>query len=482
MAFFFPECARKPFYRTFYDSLSAVERGIILREFVGVTYRRRYQFFKRNKYSHPQSAFKHNLYQSAQRQNRRFCIRRRIWRKKELLPAYLELIFRHYVLGFVVQILRKRHGDELLAESGCYPDAPLILAALEWFAEHESELDGLIAEQIEQLLLEDSRHLYLYCLRAFYIVRGLTGEPRLQTAIARSLRYRVGGSVALGAELEFSNLGYRASFEHSFGRHGQDQPFNNFIYFHHFFLEDVTWRLGGYLDHHVRLRRFMPVPWIGGFFEYNLVRLDYPRRYSLPLTRDPGFLARYIQQVIAFNHRVAPHSLHLNVECVGGADAEMLQVPQLSDYLCMLLLGGDLMMGDDGRIVESRFARNELIKMVQQRRHESLFDQIHRLVTEFAFLRLSSKRGYDDWLSLILALAGFNRVSDFEHYCLEPLGDLLHWAHQPQPLNDGDIEGFMLKVEQGMSADSSLDKVLMQCHLQRVRRWLNQQNDRLRSH
>lgn len=133
-------------------------------------------------------------------------------------------------------------------------------------------------------------------------------------------------------------------------------------------------------------------------------------------------------------------------------------------------------------MVESRFARNELIKMVQQRRHESLFDHIHRLVTEYAFLRLSGKRDYDDWLSLILALAGFNRVSDFEHYCLEPLGDLLHWAHQPQSLDVNDIDIFLLKVEQGMLADSSLDRVLVQCHLQRVRRWLNQQNDRLRAH
>lgn len=487
MAFFVPECAQQPFYRTFYASLSAVERGIMLREFVGVTYRRRYQFFKRNKYSHPQAAFKHNLYQSAQRQCRRFCIKRRIWRKKELLPAYLELIFRHYVLGFVVQMLRKRHGDELSAEAGCYPDAPLVLAALEWFSEHEAEIGSLIGEHIQQVMVEDSRHLYLYCLRAFHVVRQLSEEPRLQAAVARSLRYRVGGHVALGAELEFSNLGYKASFEHSFARHGQDQPFNNFIYFHHFFLEDVTWRLGGYLDHHVRLRRFLPVPWIGGFFEYNLVRLDYPRRYSLPLTRDPGFLARYIQQVIAFNHRVAPHSLHLNIECVvvpDGDDAglDTLQVPQLTDYLCMLLLGGDLMMGEDGKMVESRFARNELIKMVQQRHHESLFDNVHRLVTEYAFLRLSAKRGYDDWLSLILALAGFNRVSDFEHYCLEPLGDLLHWAHQPQPLDVSSIESFLAKVEQGMLTDLSLDKVLVQCHLQRVRRWLNRQNDRLRFH
>ncbi|MCK4622884.1 MAG: hypothetical protein KAT62_11795 [Desulfuromonadales bacterium] len=476
MSFFFSEHAQHPFYGTFYGRLSAVERGMVLREFIGVTYRRRFQFFKRHRFHHPQSAFKNNLYLAAQRQDRRFCIRRRIWRKKQLLPAYLELIFRHYVLGFVVQMIRKRHARVLPTEPGCYPDAPLILAALEWFAEHEPELEALIKQQIAQVLAEDSRHLYLYCLRAFHITRQLCDALPLQAAVTRSLRYRIGGQVPLGAELEFSNLGYRASFEHSFGRHGQDQPFRNFIYFHQFFLEDVSWRLGGYLDHHVRLRRYLSVPWIGGFFEYNLVRIDYPRRYSLPLTRDPGFLARYIQRVVAFNRCVAPHSLHLNVECV---DQGALLVPQLSDYLCLLLLGGDLTVDDDGRLCERRFARNELIKMVQQRRHESLFDHIHHLVTEYAFLRLSATRGYDDWLSLILALAGFNRVSDLGRYCLEPLGDLLYWAHQPQALAGQEIESFLAKVEQGMLADSSLDKVLVQCHLRRLRHWLERQNARL---
>lgn len=478
MAFYFPEYAQRPFYRTLYGRLTAVERGMVLREFIGVTYRRRFQFFKQHHFHHPLSAFKHNLQLAAKRQGRRFCISRRIWRKVQQRPAYLELIFRHYVLGFVVQLLRKHHGCELNPEMGCYPDAPLILAALEWFAEHEEVVTALIQHEIEQVVAENSRHLYLYCLRAFWVTHQLCDRAQLAAAVGRSQRYCAGGQVPLGAELEFSNLGHRASFEHSFARHRQDQPFCNFIYFHHFFLEDISWRLGGYLDHHVRLRRYLPVPWIGGFFEYNLVRIDYPRRYSLPLTRDPGFLARYIQQVTAFNHRVAPHSLHLNVECLATDD---LEVPQFSDYLCLLLLGGDLRVDEDGALRERRFARNELIKMVQQRCHESLFDRSRHLVTEYAFLRLSGQREYDDWLSLIIALTAFNRVTDFERYCLEAQGELLHWAHRPQPLTESQIELFMAKVERGISADPSLDRMLVRCHVQRIRRWLQRQNDQLHS-
>lgn len=478
MAYYFPSYAQGSLYRAVYEQLSAVERGMVLREFVGVTYRRRFQFFKRHHFHAPQRAFKSNLQLAAQRQDKRFCIRSHVWRKKQQRPAYLELIFRHYLLGFVVQLIRKQHRHHVLSEPGCYPDAPYVLAALEWFIANKSSIEPLIAEQVAAVEAEDCRHLYLYCLRAFIVARGLCDSDSLSLAVAHSCESRVGGQVPLGAELEFSNLGHKASFEHSFLHHQRDQPYCNFIYFHQFFLEDVSWRLGGYLDHHVRLRRYLPVPWIGGFFEYNLVRIDYPRRFSLPLTRDPGFLARYIYCVVAFSDRVAPHSLHLNVEDVDQGHKE---VPVLSDYLCLLLLGGDLGCNEDGGLIERRFARNELIKMVEQRQHTSLFDQLSHRVTEFAFLRLNSAHNTESWLSLVLVLLGYNRSSSFDRYCLEPVGELIPWAHDPQPVSESDIYSFLAKVKRGLEADSSLDADLIESHLDRVSRWLQRENSRIRA-
>ena len=477
MPFFFPKHAQNSAYQQRYEQLSAVERGMVLREFIGVTYRRRFQFFRRHHFHKPYRAFKNNLQLAAQKQDKKFYISRRIWRKKPQVAAYLKLIFRHYILGFTVQLLRKQHLVQLQPEPGCYPDAPLILAALEWFTAHEDAINPLIDAEVEQVMAEDSRHLYLYCLRAFLLTRTLVQADTLAEAVQRSFSFRVGGSVPLGAELEFSNLGHRAAFEHSFARHKQDQPYCNFIYFHHFFLEDVSWRLGGYLDHHVRLRRFMPVPWIGGFFEYNLVRIDYPRRFSLPLTLDPGFLARYILQVVAFNKTVQPHSLHLNVECLTPVADE---VADLSDYICLLLLGGDLAQDASGVWSERRFARNELMKMVQLRQHPSLFDHERHKVLEYAFLRLQDGRSSDQWLSLIIALIGFNRVTNFTKYCLEPLGELLHWAHDPRPLEDGQIDSFLHKVARGLSGDDLLPTPVADEHMVKLKEWLYQQNNKLR--
>lgn len=477
MAYYFPTYAHNTEYSVLYEQLSTVERGMVLREFVGVTYRRRFQFFKRHHFHAPQRAFKSNLQLAAQRQDKRFRIRNHIWRKQVSRPAYLELIFRHYLLGFVVQLIRKRSGQDLHPESGCYPDAPYVLAALEWFQDNRLAVDSMIVQQVEEVSCESCRHLYLYCLRAFFIARKLCDSDSLSRAVAKSCRSRVGGNVPLGAELEFSNLGYRASFEHSFLRHQRDQPYCNFIYFHHYFLEDVSWRLGGYLDHHVRLRRYLPVPWIGGFFEYNLVRIDYPRRFSLPLTRDPGFLARYIQRVVDFNPQLAPHSMHLNVECVSLGRKE---VPTFSDYICMLLLGGDLGCDDKGVLTERRFARNELIKMVQLRQHTSLFDHLSHHVTEFAFIRLKKSHTDDDWLSLILVLLGYNRSCRFDKYCLEPLGELLHWAHEPKALSVDQITEFVTKVRRGLLVDKGLDVELVAAHMQKVEKWLWCENGRIR--
>jgi hypothetical protein len=284
--------------------------------------------------------------------------------------------------------------------------------------------------------------------------------------------------VPLGAELEFSNLGYRASFDHMFLRHAREKTYHNFIYFHHFFLGDVSWRLGGYLDHHVRLRRYFPVPWIGGFFEYALVRMDYPRRYSMPLTRDPGFLALYIHSVINFVPQIKPHSLHLNVEVFPNPDADL---PELSDYLCLLLLGGDLQMDGDGKIREQRLCRHELMKMIRQREHLSLFDSRSHKVNEYAFLRLHAGCSPEVWTKIILALKGFNAVSRVGDDAGEPINDLALWARRPHALNQRQIEAFVRRVRHGLEVERAYSPAELNRYMGDLTDILVQENQRLQA-
>jgi len=59
MSFFFPKHAASSDLQTLYLNLSPVERLMVLREFIGVTYRRRFQFFRPLR--HFPSSFRRNL-------------------------------------------------------------------------------------------------------------------------------------------------------------------------------------------------------------------------------------------------------------------------------------------------------------------------------------------------------------------------------------------------------------------------------------
>jgi hypothetical protein len=239
----------------------------------------------------------------------------------------------------------------------------------------------------------------------------------------------------------------------------------------------VSWRLGGYLDHQIRLRRHRPAPWVGGYLEYSLVRLDYLRKLSMPLCQDPGFLARYLEEVVAFTHDIAPHSLHLNLEDPRAGTER----PTLEDYLCLLLLGGDLRRTEAGVLLEHRFADNELRGIVQQRKHFSPYDNHHHLVTEFSFLRLWRKgqRSYG-YLPVIMALKGFQWAYDIRSYCREPAGDMLLWAHRPKPLADGAISRFLHQVESGLIREGAHNRGLISVQVEQIRTILEGYQDQLR--
>lgn len=479
MAFFFPAHMSSSRYASMYAELSAVERIMLLREFIGVTYRNRFLFFQRHDYhAYYAAPFQHNLQVAAKREYRRMHIPRHVWRKREIVPQYLRLIYRHYVLGFAVQLLRKYHAHDLPPpQPRCYPDAVHVLDALQWFLAHEAEINQRIEICMNEVLTDGTRSLYIYSLQSFILTRQIISGSGPSSVGRQALRDAcTGGRVPLGAELEFSNLGHRASFDHMFLRHTREKTFHNFIYFHHFFLGDVSWRLGGYLDHHVRLRRYFPVPWIGGFFEYALVRMDYPRRFSMPLTRDPGFLALYIQSVIRFVPQIKPHSLHLNIEVFRSDGAD---TPALSDYQCLLLLGGDMQVDDDGKIREQRLCRHELMKMVRQRHHLSLFDNQRHTVNEYAFLRLHGGFPSSVWTTVIMALKGFNAVSLTGGEVAEPINDLALWARRPYALAPEQIEAFVRRVRHGLELEQAYSAAELNRYMGYVTEILVQENQRL---
>ncbi|RLB69231.1 MAG: hypothetical protein DRH04_05580 [Deltaproteobacteria bacterium] len=450
MALYFPAQYNSTPYRTLYDSLTPVEKIRFHREFVGVTYKRRFLYFQS---IHSRQRFKDNLFLASKGLHEKMVISWFTWRRRELLPPYLSLIFRHYLFGFLVQFTQASRQLDLPQPSpSCYWATPINLVVLRWMNRHRDIWQKQLESQVSRVIEEGNRHLFIYCLLAFKLARELFSPEQMAMEIDGFRSQLLPGNTPLGVEMEFSNLGRFATFD-KLGRGLKPQdPYRNMEYYSAFMLDDVTWRLGGYVDTHVRGRRLFTLSRFGGFYEYCLVRIDYPRKYSLPLTADPAIAALMIREAVDFLPDIKPHSLHVNIEHRGLGEVR----PVLDDYLCLLLLGGDLGRDDQGRLRERRFAGNELRGVIQRRKHLSFFDKKKKEVVEYSFLRLwrHGKRDYD-YLPVIMALKGFQYGYNMDLSCRDQVQGMMHWAQNPRPLPESSLKRFLETVTRGLQRENA---------------------------
>ncbi len=453
---------------------------MLLREFVGVTYLRRFLFFK-NQSPHSQSlsAFHRNLEIAATRQYRRHMISRRVWRRKEILRPYLRLIFRHLLFGYLVQVIRRDLGRLHLPfhSSDCYYDFFPNLAAMIWFNHHRSQCVPLLDSLIEQVVAENQRSIYAYALLTVSRLSEILPFADFDELAGLLTRHSRPGNTPIGVELEFSNLGRFATFDKPFKGGLNDLIFQNMQYYEAFFLDDISWRLGGYLDAHIRGRSFLSLPRIGaqpgGFYEYSLVRLDYPRSFSMPLSMDPGLIALYIDEVVNFVAEIKPHSLHINFEKIVFGELK----PQLEDYLCLFLLGGDLGRNEKGEWRERRLADNELRGVIQRRKHRASEGQTAKEVVEYAFLRLwaPGERDYN-YYPVLMAFKGFQYGFNIDLSCRDQVQGMLAWAHNPQPLPDAAITRFIKTIEIGWQREGGHPAAVRQKAATEIERVLSRRN------
>jgi hypothetical protein len=472
MPLYFPRRFAGTEYHRRYQALSSVDRVRLLREYIGVTYERRYVFLQKNK---KKQRFQYNISNAAKILERQQRIGRLVWRHREQRFPYLNLVFRHYLFGYLVQLVRRQRFPRLpVCCPECYPATPVHLSVLRWMNRHRDRWEPLVWAAVERAIDDGVRDMYLYCLAAVEIGRQVYDEKSMAMVIDAVADLPTGGHTPLGVEMEFSNLGKYATIDkRSRGRIAGD-PFHNMEYYTAYRLGDVTWRLGGYVDTHVRGRRLFTLSRFGGFFEYSLVRLDYPRTYSLPLTRDAGFAAAMIDAAVEFVREIKPHSLHVNLEHRGLGDLR----PGRDDYLCLLMLGGDLGPDEKGRIVERRMAGNELRGVIQRRRHLSLFDETRKQVVEYSFGRLwrPGTRPYG-YLPVLMALKGFQHAYNLDLSCRDQVQPMLYWAQHPQPLPASAIIRFTAAVQRGLDREGGYAADMVQTVGREIFAALNYWND-----
>ncbi|MDD5063171.1 MAG: gamma-glutamylcyclotransferase [Phycisphaerae bacterium] len=163
------------------------------------------------------------------------------------------------------------------------------------------------------------------------------------------------GLIPLGAEIELSNLGPATVESQGNSQKKTDPAYDGFRYFHDFWLDVLSWKLGGYIDDHTgeteRARRC-------GFLELAPGRLNIAGELSRPATADPWLLNQLIHEISKF-YKVAPHSLHLSFQLRKDQIGSQKVLP-LDFVKCLLALGGGLQKQSSGRLWISRMGNDEI--------------------------------------------------------------------------------------------------------------------------
>ncbi len=448
MALFFPKEYNFSPYRTLYQSLSPVSRQMIQREFIGVSYLRRFHLLKEQL---SVAKFKNEQIKAGDFVHRKLTINRLTWLNKASVRNHLKIIFRHYLFGCLVQFVKRKNEIELPETSpACYWETPANLIVLHWMNRNSELWENEIAQFTEQVISESVRHHFIYLLLSFTLAQKIYQRSAMQTTASTVRNSAMAGEIPIGIEMEFSNLGRKAVAKDNPRSLITRDPFLNMELYSSFQLEDVTWRLGGYVDTHEHGRRPLKLSRYGGFFEYSMVRVDYPRTYTLPLTSDPTIAVQMICESVDFIKEIKPHSLHINIEQrFQGSIA-----PELNDCLCLLLLGGDLGYNDKGELQEKRFADREFHRFIKRRLHRNLISGTKIAVIEYAFLRLKKKTAENlDYLPVIMALKGFQNAYRIERNCNHLIPGMLAWAEKPTPLPEAARINFVENVAAGLAQE-----------------------------
>jgi gamma-glutamylcyclotransferase (GGCT)/AIG2-like uncharacterized protein YtfP len=374
-------------------------------------------------------------------------------------PHYLRLIVKTIIFNQLEERVRRDFRGAVRVTDKYYERAVSALAALQYVADNL----GTIGEIMDSLGVGayDPRLEYAdLAVAALFIADELYAPDRLKPYVERIKERRAPGGVPLGYEAEFSALGRDAIG----AAPDEDPTFDGFYYFDDFDLGGRLWKLGGHVDDH----RFATPDRgrVRGFLELELGRYKILGDLSKPATADPVVLSDLANATVAFVE-IAPHSLHLSLQLEERRPVG--EPPPPHHLICLLIIGGDLNLDEDGTLREKRLHGREIYNQLMGldfSRHN-----VHRSgpgednparVIEYEFGRLFYEHSYVD---LVVALKGFQLATnpppldlspDSPHlaYNRELERELLAWAAAPYALPRQDIASFLATVEEGLSYET----------------------------
>jgi len=322
------------------------------------------------------------------------------------IENYLALVVKQVLLNQFESTIQSRYRfelDRMGPSKRFFTRSISLLVALRMINTNSNAVNMILQQCLETMPADGRYDLIDYVKYAVSAADSVFDSRLARSEIERIRANARNGLIPLGAELELSNLGFKAVHRDI---QGQDRFFDGFKYFHDFALNVLCWKLGGYVDDHTG--EFGPGR--RGFLELAPGRLNILGEISKPSTADPWVLNQLIRQIALF-YPVRPHSLHLSFQVRRSKMAARRVLP-LSFVKCLLVLGGGTQEKPTGRLLISRMQHNEMkqhgqgeelvFSRISKRRSRMRADEIGEksamfaasYVQQYKFIRLDPRANY----------------------------------------------------------------------------------------
>lgn len=391
-----------------------------------------------------------------------------------LIKNYLALVIKQVLLNQLDGRIQTRYRFELEhmhTSERYFKRSVSLLVALQMMNTNNPTVD-LIIKQCLETMPYDKYDLIDYVKYAVGAAKSLFHSRVIRTHLDNIRSSSQPGLVPLGAEIELSNLGPAAVEPQRSIRNVFDQTYDGFKYFNDFFLDVLSWKLGGYIDDHSgstdQARR-------SGFLELAPGRLNIAGELSRPATADPWLLNQLIHEITNF-YDIQPHSLHLSFQLRRNQIDNQKMLP-LGFVKCLLALGGGSEQKDANKLWVSRIGRDEITQHEYEeelvftrtsKRRWYLGDggiadkppkQATAYVQQYKFIRLDKRANYEP---LILCLKGLQLAYNPADYLTaeqlksskklrQQYEDLKKWSAAPTKISPQTISKFLNTVQDGLT-------------------------------
>ncbi len=392
------------------------------------------------------------------------------------IENYLALVIKQVLLNQLDDKIQSRHRfelDHMRSSERYFKRSISLLMALQIINTNRKTVD-LIIEKCLETMPYAKYDLIDYVKYAVGAAKSLFDNRVVKSYLNRIRSNFQPGLVPLGAEIELSNLGSAAVEPQRSIQKAVDPIYDGFRYYHDFYLDVLSWKLGGYIDDHSGSTNLAGRL---GFLELAPGRLNIAGELSRPATADPWLLNQLIHAIADF-HNVKPHSLHLSFQ-LRKNQIDSQRILPLGFVKCLLVLGGGLVQKNTGRLWVSRMGYDEITQneygeelvfaRTSKRKwylgENEIVDkppaQATTYVQQYKFIRLDKRANYEP---LILCLKGLQLAyNPADYLSSEQLKtspglrrqyeQLKQWADEPTEISYQVISRFVKTVQDGLMSE-----------------------------